>query len=306
MTSVAQAHFAPRGASLALLLRLGLGAVFVVGGWAKLARLLDPAKSDAILTEYLGPLGYINTLFQDFLFSGKLPVDITPWGFMTALSGFELISGAMLMAGLLVRPLAVFWALLLWSFVPSLPVVTTPGVELAAATYTSPAMLVQIRDIGLSGLFFVLYALGPGLASLDVKVFHLPAQRAVNWDGLGLLLRLSLGGVLLAAGAFHGYAKVSTFGMPAWLLIPVGLGLVAGVQTRVFGAAAAAMMLVYMGQKIGPASSLLGYLNSVKREFGFLAAGACLAWVGGGQAWSLWQAPAALRRALRVYLRQPA
>jgi len=296
---------APRGALLALLLRLGLGSVFVVGGWAKLARLLDPAKSEAILSEYLGPLGYINTLFQDFLFSGRLPIEITPWGFMSALSGFELVSGLMLMAGLLVRPLAVFWALLLWSFVPSLPVVTTPGVALAAATYTSPAMLVQIRDIGLSGLFFVLYQLGAGQASLDAALFRLPAQRALNWDGAALLLRLSLGVVLLAAGVFHGYAKVSTFGMPAWALIPVGLGLIAGVQARWFGAAAALMMLVYMGQKLGGASSLLGYLNSVKREFGFLAAGACLALVGGGQAWRLDRAPAALKRSLRVYLRQP-
>jgi len=299
-------QFAPRGALMALLLRLGLGAVFVVGGWAKLSRLLGPAKSDAILTEYLGPLGYINTLFQDFLFSDRLPIGLTPWGFMTALSGFELVSGLMLMAGLLVRPLAVFWALLLWSFVPSLPVVTTPGVALAAATYTSPAMLVQIRDIGLSGLFFVLYQLGAGRASVDAHLFHLPAQRAVNWDALGLLLRISLGVVLLTAGAFHGYAKVTTFGMPAWLLMPVGLGLMAGVQTRWFGAAAAAMMAVYMAQKLGGATSVLGYLNGIKREFGFLAAGACLALAGGGQAWRLGQAPAALRRGLRVYLRQPA
>ncbi|MEO1545029.1 MAG: hypothetical protein AAFR75_13585, partial [Pseudomonadota bacterium] len=47
----------------ALFLRLGLGAVFTIGGWSKLSQLIDPARSDAIVALYTGPKGYINTFF---------------------------------------------------------------------------------------------------------------------------------------------------------------------------------------------------------------------------------------------------
>lgn len=62
--------FAPAAARYALALRVGLGLVFVIAGGNKLAQLLDPARSDAILATYLGPLGYINAFFAEFLFTG--------------------------------------------------------------------------------------------------------------------------------------------------------------------------------------------------------------------------------------------
>ncbi|MBX2856446.1 MAG: DoxX family protein [Rhodobacteraceae bacterium] len=269
-------------AFLALMLRVGLGAVFVVGGLAKLSRLLSPTAADGIVAEYMGPLGYINATFQEWLFSGLLGQVLTPWMFLTALSAFELLAGLMLIAGLFVRAMAVFWAGLLWTFVVSLPVVTTPGVTLEATTYSSPAMFVQIRDIALSGLFVVLYLLGSGERSLDAAWLRRPMAQGVDWEPLGLLIRWSLGLMLLIGGLFNGYHKVPTFGASGEVLALIGLGLIAGVYTRAFALAAFAVIAWYMLGKIAGASDLLGYANSVKREIALVAGALALAISGGG------------------------
>ncbi len=44
-------------ARLALALRVGLGLVFIIGGVAKLSRLLSVSKAQGIVDEYVGPLG---------------------------------------------------------------------------------------------------------------------------------------------------------------------------------------------------------------------------------------------------------
>jgi uncharacterized membrane protein YphA (DoxX/SURF4 family) len=287
---------------LALTLRVGLGLVFVIGGYAKLERLLTASRAKGIVEEYVGPLGYINQTFLDWLFAGHLPAFVTPWSFLTVLSAFELVSGLMLIAGLMVRPLAVLWALLLWSFVFSLPVVTTPGVKLTAATYTSPAELVQIRDIALSGFFFVLYNIGPGHRSLDADRYGLPGALGRDWDSLGLLLRVSLAAVFLVGGLFAGFNKIATFGMPALLLTAIGIGLVAGVGVRYFAVAAAAVLVWFMLSKIADASGIVGYLNSVKREFALVAGAAVLATADGGRLFAVDKAVRSLREGMSVYL----
>jgi uncharacterized membrane protein YphA (DoxX/SURF4 family) len=287
---------------LALALRVGLGLVFLIGGSAKLERLLTASKAQGIVDEYVGPLGYINQTFLDWLFAGHLPSFVTPWSFLTFLSTFELVSGLMLIAGLMVRAQAVLWALLLWSFVFSLPVVTTPGVKLTAATYTSPAELVQIRDIALSGFFFVLYNLGPGHWSLDANRYGLPSALGRDWDPLGLLLRLSLASVFLVGGLFAGFNKITTFGMPGLLLTAIGLGLIAGVGVRYFALAAAAVVVWFMLSKIAGASGIVGYLNSVKREFALLAGAAVLAAADGGRLFAIDKAVRSVRECLSVYL----
>ncbi|HRD77125.1 MAG TPA: DoxX family protein [Hyphomicrobiaceae bacterium] len=298
--SILQSRLA--GAQLALTLRIGLGLVFVIGGWAKLERLLTPSRAKGIVDEYVGPLGYINQTFLDWLFQSPLGVVATPWNFLTLLSAFELVSGIVLIAGLMVRPLAVFWALLLWSFVFSLPVVTTPGVKPPAATYMSPAEFVQIRDIALSGFFFVLYNLGPGARSVDHDVFAVPAERPHDWEALGLLLRLSLGVVFLVGGLFAGYNKITTFGMPGLLLTLIGAGLVAGLWTRTFGAAAAALLVYFMVSKLAGASGIVGYLNSVKREFALLAGAGVLALAGGGSRFAATRAIQSFNEWTHIYV----
>jgi uncharacterized membrane protein YphA (DoxX/SURF4 family) len=289
-------------ADLALALRVGLGLVFVIGGLAKLERLLTPSKAPAIVAEYVGPLGYINTTFLTWLFDGPLGLVLTPWLFLTKLSALELVCGLMLIVGLMVRPLALFWAFLLWSFVFSLPVVTTPGVDLGGvATYRSPAEFVQIRDIALSGMFFALYRLGAGSRSVDADVYGLPAARNDAYDPIGLLLRLSLGAVFLVGGFFAGHDKIVTYGMPGPLLAVIGIGLVAGVRVRLFAAAAVAVLVWFMLVKLGGATSVLGYTNGIKREAGLLAAAGVLAAVGGGRLFTVDLVPAALAAWWQVY-----
>ncbi|MCI4664873.1 MAG: DoxX family membrane protein [Neomegalonema sp.] len=270
-------------ADLAMVLRVGLGAVFLIGGLAKLSRLWSPAAAEGIVTQYMGPSGYVNQLFTEWLFSGPLGAVLTPWLFLSALSAFELVAGAMLIAGLLIRPLALIWSLLLWSFVVSLPVVTTPGVSPDLKTYLSPALMVQIRDVTLSGLFVVLYHLGAGARSVDATQLGQPTALGRNWDDLGLLLRWSLALTFLIGGFFHGFHKVPTFATPALLLAAIGLGLLLGWRVRAFAAAGALTLLVFMASKLVGASGVLGYFNSVKREIGLLGGLAILALAGGGR-----------------------
>jgi len=281
-------------AQIALALRVGLGLVFIAGGIAKLERLLTPMKAKGIVDQYVGPLGYINQTFLDWLFASPLGMVLTPWNFLTVLSAFELISGVMLMVGLMVRPLSALWALLLWSFVVSLPVVTTPGVALTAKTYQSPAEFIQIRDIALSGFFFVLYNLGSGARSMDAGRYLMPETLGRDWGPMGLLLRVSLGSVFLVGGFFAGYDNIITFGAPGWLLAIVGLGLIAGVGERWFATAACAVLLWFMLTKLLAAPGVIVFFNGVKREFALLAAAGAIAFVGGGSLFTLGKMQAAL------------
>ncbi len=263
-----------------LLLRVGLGTLFLIGGISKLSQLLDPAREAAILASYWGTTGYVNQFFIDYLFSSNL---LTPWFFLTALSSFELVSGIALIIGLAVRPLSIIYGFLLWSFVVSLPVVTTPGIVLDVKTYTSPAMLVQIRDIALSGMMFVLYNLGSGPFSIDqYRNKQAINSSSANWDNLGLLLRLSVGLALLVAGLFSGYAYIPTFGTTPWILLPVALLLISGVGVRYMGYAVMAIMVWYMIYKLNIDKSFIANLNGFKREVAFLGAGSALALLGGG------------------------
>ena len=199
MTNVLTRWNKTRPDTIALWLRVGLGLVFVIGGWSKLSQLLDPVREDAIVTTYMSAHGYINNFFAQYLFTGTFGNWLTPWVFLTSLSAFELASGLALVAGLMVRPLALLWGLLLWTFVMALPVITAPGVGLSVDTYIAPAMLVQIRDISLSGMMFALFNLGSGAGSMDGKLYGTSAKVSnVQWDCLGLLVRLSVALPLIA------------------------------------------------------------------------------------------------------------
>ena len=56
-------------ASTATILRIGLGLVFVIGGYSKLSQLLDPDRMAGIVENYVGGKGYINQLFLNYLFT---------------------------------------------------------------------------------------------------------------------------------------------------------------------------------------------------------------------------------------------
>lgn len=283
-----------RRRNMALWLRLGLGSVFVIGGWSKLSQLIDPDRSAAIVEQYMGAAGYINTFFTEYLFSGTLGVLLSPWGFLTALSSFELLSGLLLLAGLLVRPLALIYAFLLWTFVFSLPVVTTPGVDPQVATYTAPALFVQVRDVALSGLMFVLFNVGPGRFSIDGmmragKQAGLQSDEVVGFDALALLSRLSLAAPLLVGGFFAGMSNIQSFALPGLLLIIMGVGVLSGVGLRAIAVAAMAAMFWYMLTKISMDKSLIANLNGFKREFALAAGYGLLAYYGGGNRYVWWR-----------------
>ncbi len=280
-------------AQVAFSLRIGLGALFVVGGINKLSKLLSPSTSDLIVASYISTTGYINEFFMAFLFAPGAA--LTPWSFLTALSTFELVTGVMLLAGLLVRPVALLYAFMLWTFVIALPVVTTNGVDPGVKTYMAPAMLVQIRDIALSGFMFVLYGLGSGVRSIDYRLFGPDATKSVmSWQVVGLLLRLSIAIVLIVGGLFAGMPNIKTYLEPGLLLVIVALAILwGGPATRYAAGVCCAVIFVYMLGKIGLDKGVIGSLNAIKRELAIFAGAFVLAARDCGQ---LWTAPDVARR----------
>lgn len=262
---------------IAMLLRIGMGLVFLIGGTSKLSKLLSADKAQGMVDKYMGNMGYINGFFHDYLFSGAIGDVLTPWGFLTALSAFEFVSGAMLIAGLLVRPLALIYALLVWTFVIALPVATTPGMENTAAIH-SPAIFVQIRDIALSGLLFTMLLLGSGRYSLDGCLFgeSKAEKKYISNEAAQLMIRISVALPLLVGGFFFGMDHIPTFKADAFILAATGLAVLFGIAPRVAGAVVAAIALWYMANKLNMDKGVIGNLNGFKREFAILAGGIAL------------------------------
>lgn len=277
-----------RLAQVAFTLRMGLGALFVIGGLSKLSQLLSPTASGAMVASYTSTTGYINEFFMAFLFHPGTIAGFTPWAFLTTLSAFELVTGIMLLAGLLVRPVALIYAFLLWTFVIALPVVTTNGIDPGVKTYMAPALLVQVRDVALSGMMFALYGLGAGIRSVDYRLFGPEAIKPVmQADVAGLLLRLSAAVVLLVGGLFAGMPNIKTYIEPGVLLIIVALALLWGGQVTRYAAGAACLVLVvYMLGKLGFDKSLIANLNGIKRELALFAGAFVLAARDCGQLWT--------------------
>ena len=293
--------------TIALLLRVGLGLVLLSGGMSKLSQLLDPAQQAAIIASYWGPTGYVNTFFDQYLFDGVLGTVLTPWSFLTALSTFELMSGAFLLAGLIVRPLSLIWGFTFWSFLAALPVATSVGIDPGLVAYRSPALFVLIRDVGLSGLFFGLFMIGAGRYSADQRLFGDEATRnALDWGPIGLLVRLSIALPLLVGGAFHGMANIQSFGMPAWLLVLLAGALLLNAGVRWAGAATAVVMAWLILADFDLARSVIANMNAVKREYAFFAAAIVLAACGGGRLFSVRSGWDGLRRLLRPGMTNPA
>ena len=268
---------------IAFLLRTGLGTVFVIGGLNKLTLLLSQSTHQGMVDNYMGTAGYINSFFQEWLFAGDW---MSPATFLTALSTFELVSGIMLIAGILVRPLALIYGFLLWTFVIALPVMTVPGESISVKTYESPAILVQIRDIALSGFMFVLFNLGAGRWSLDNR------WQQPNGDmteALGVLLRLSLAGLLVVAGLFAGMPKIQSYATPGWILFVTGVLIMFGPMAvqRFAGALVVAIMLWFMVNKLSVDKTIIGNLNGFKREFATLTAGLIVVMYGAGVRYTL-------------------
>jgi len=209
--------------------------------------------------------------------------------------------------GLLVRPLALIYAFLLWTFVFSLPVVTTPGVDSSVQTYTSPAMFVQIRDIALSGFMFALLAIGSGRFSLDSVILRNGVNSEnINWNSYGLLLRLSLAAPLIIGGLFGGYANIATYATFQPLLLILGVLLIIGVKVREAAIAVVLVMLWFIASKISLDKSMIANLNGFKREFAMLGVGIVLMARGGGTAYTPTDLGRTIKHAFSRTSQQPA
>jgi len=279
-------------ATVAMAIRLGMGALFIAGGWNKLSKLLFPGSSEQLVASYTSTTGYINEFFMVWLFGpGSI---LTPWAFLTTLSTFELITGIMLVAGLLVRPVALIYAFLLWSFVIALPVVTTNGIDPGVKTYMAPAILVQMRDVALSGMMFALYGLGSGHNALDRRLFGDVALKSVmDWETAGVLLRLSLASVFIVGGAFAGMPNIKSFLEPGFILVAIGVAMLwGGTVSRYAAIAACVVLIIYMFNKIGFSKGLVGSLNAIKREIALFAVAVVISMRGSGVLWGVpdvWQ-----------------
>ncbi len=274
-------------AMIAMAIRIGMGALFIIGGWNKLSKLLMPATSDQLVASYTSTTGYINEFFMVWLFGpGSF---LSPWAFLSMLSAFELVTGIMLVAGLLVRPIALIYAFLLWSFVIALPVVTTNGVDPGVKTYMAPAILVQIRDVALSGMMFALYGLGSGHRAMDHRIFGDAAlQPIIDRETTGVLLRLSLASVFIVGGAFVGMPSIKSFLEPGFILVAVGIALLWGGHVSRYAAmAACAVLLIYAMNKFGFSKGLVGNLNAIKREIALFAVSLMIALRGSGVLWGI-------------------
>ncbi len=294
-----------QGDIAALLLRVGLGLVFIIGGTSKLSLLLSEEASGGMVANYLGTTGYINTVFQDFLFTGFLGNILSAWGFLTALSTFEFFSGICLLIGFMVRPLALLYAFLLWTFIIALPVMTVPGESIDVKAYTSPALFVQVRDVALSGMMFVLFFLGAGKYSIDKK--RVPHINTVPWETSGTVLRLSLGVALLVGGFFYSYGSIATWATVPLLLAVVGIMLVLGneLMCRVAGAVTVGIMLWFIVNKLNADKSIIGNLNGFKREFALAACGVVLALYGGSERFTAANMLHRSKRYIRGYFKSP-
>ena len=269
----------------ALVLRIGLGLVFFSGGLNKLILLLNSATSEKMVNNYMGTSGYVNAFFTEYLFSSSSSI-LTPYSFLTILSSVEFILGVMLIIGLMVRPISLISGFMLWTFVIALPTSTVPTVVLDVKTYTSPTMLVMIRDIALSGMMFTLYNLGSGLYSIDNKYLNnfklFQINNNINWDSLALLLRLSLGIVLIVGGLFAGLDHIQSFKSSAFVLVILGLAIIL-FDIKYLGYILAAFFLYYLIVKLNFDKGLIGYLNSVKRELALFAGSLVLGYLGLGK-----------------------
>lgn len=273
---------------IALILRVGLGLVFLAGGWWKLSRAIDPAASGALVEKYTATSGYINSFFDQFLFAGTFGSSLTPLTFLIILSAFELVAGIALIIGLFTRAFSFIFAFLLWSFVIALPVVTIPQVAADVKTHLSPAILVQIRDIGLSGMFFALLAMGSGAYSVDQKFLNRGfGPASLNWNTYGLLLRLSVGIVFIVGGIFFGYSYIKSFIALPIVLTVVGFVLISGHFTRLAALAAFLIVLWYCFGKLSVDTSFWNNFNAIKRELAFLAASLVLILYEGGGSYRL-------------------
>jgi uncharacterized membrane protein YphA (DoxX/SURF4 family) len=245
---------------LMTLLRVALGAVFIIGG-IKLAFLGD---TSALAASYTNPQqGWIAPIFADKI-TQTLGVGVGP--FLRLQGLVEIALGGLLALGLGTRIVAVAMGLMFWSFAVANPV--AGEIRLS-------------RDIALMGLCFAV-----ALAAVNPRRAHGRLwQRRLTYtshqDAILLLIRLSLAFTLLTSAVFASgpFANPLNTTLPIVAVFALGLFLVAGLRPHWIMGVVAAWMLYIILSRIGAKGVYFG-LDSAKRELGFLAGAVVYAWLG--------------------------
>lgn len=237
---------------LVAILRIALGAVFVIGG-IKLAFLGETA---ALAASYIDPAkGWIAPVFEEKI---THTLGLSVGVFLRSQGGLEIILGAMLILGLGTRVVAIIIGLMFWSFTVANPV--------AGAIRLS-------RDLALMGLCCVVALSGAGAWSLDRTLWQRPFSFPAQRDRVLLLVRLSLAYTLLASAVFaHGvFANPLNSTLPVVMVFLAGLLLAVGVRPHWIMALLVVWMFYILSAQMLAKGVYFG-LDAAKRELGLLAA----------------------------------
>lgn len=238
--------------SMALVLRICVGIVFIIGG----IKLVFPSDPQALAARYVDPsTGWISPYFAD-LITAQLGIQVS-W-FLQLQGMVEILLGVALILGLFTPVVAVSMGLMYWAFTVANPVV---------------GQIRLSRDLALMGICFAIAMAGPGRWSLDSRLLGSRLRITERKDAVVLMIRLSLAftlvtSALFAGGLFDNHLNTT---LPKLLVLILGLLLALGVYPR-WLAGLVAMWMLYLVAANLVAKGLFPGLDSVKREIGFFGA----------------------------------
>jgi uncharacterized membrane protein YphA (DoxX/SURF4 family) len=264
--------------SVALVFRICVGIVFVIGG----IKLVFPSDPEALAASYVDPsTGWISPYFADLI--------TTQLGFQVSLflqlQGIvEILLGVALILGLLTPVVAVVMGLMYWAFTVANPAV---------------GQIRLSRDLALMGICFAIALAGPSRWSLDSRLLGRRLRIDERKDAVVLVIRLSLAftlvtSALFAGGLFDNHLNTT---LPKLLVLILGLLLAIGVYPRWLAGLVAVWMLYLIAANL-VAKGLLPGLDSVKREIGFFGA-ALAVFALGADRWA-WPRPERIEPAIEA------
>jgi len=245
------------------LVRIGLGAVFVIGG----AKLVFTGDWTALAAMYVDPAkGFISPFFAERITSFGIGIGT----FLRWMGSVEILLGLSLIAGFLTSLSAVLMGLLLWTFPVASPVI--------------PGEIRLSRDLALMGCCFGLAQMGGGKGSLDALFGIAPSFLEKQKDAISLTFRLSLAFTFITSSLFAGgpFDNVLNTFLPRPVLFLLGLLLAGGLFVRGVAGVTILWLAVVIVNALVAKGLLLG-LDSIKRELGFIAVAGALLVLGGGR-----------------------
>lgn len=261
----------PSGQAAALILRVCVGLVFVIGG----VKLAFPPDAQALAASYVDPsTGWISPYFVD-LITVRLGIEMSR--FLLLQGAIEIVLGLALILGLLTPVVAVVMGMMFWAFAVANPVVGEIRLS---------------RDVALMGICFAIALAGAGQWSLDGRLRGSRSIVDERKDAVVLVIRLSLAFTLVASAIFGGglFDNHLNTTLPRLMVLIIGLLLVIGVYPRWLTGIVAIWMLYLVATNL-VTKGLFPGLDSVKREVGFLGAAVAIFLLGADR-WARLRSPA--------------